>query len=510
MDVKKFKRILIINDDDTEEQFYKKYDTLQMHQDMISYCNNPTQAFEYLISENFYGFDKIILDIKIEWEVPEKYIPKLNEHVDVKVLTNANKGFLMFMYLVARGYPINRIAFLSAYIKERDDELEEKTRILEEITTWKKRDEEQDSRLIQNLNKIPSLKGKIIRILKNNSYNKGIKAYTEIKKILLQDTLSFQDFHAKISEEEESTETFFDLLSQTGLIVKNKINKKDKDKLKAWIENEKTEELRNYYRFRNRVLNICEFVMNQRPHIYNSIKSLEKKYPQTYFEELIKKLQYQISAFKEDEDIEQIAENTVSSLVAFWEDTSKGAIAYTDSSLSMEDINHHALTMLLKSTRNWHAHGRLKTIGITFCEFIFLSSVRIIYGNIETLTDYIEKDLNLNGVHLKDANSTYYKKIWKNVNKKIIDTKKNDVNTYIISIDYLYSKYAGELRQTEIQLTICDLYEMFLLFLHFSNVVTSDTENESFQIAFHEIDYTKQERYMSFLERFAMDQLEQQ
>lgn len=512
MDIKKFRRILTINDDDTEEQFYKKYDNLQKYQDMISYCNDPIKAFEYITSDNFYGFDKIILDIKIEWEVPEKYMPQLNEYVDVKALNNTNKGFLMFMYLVARGYPINRIAFLSAYIKEKDEELEQKTRILEKIKTWKKRAAEQDSWLMQNIDQVPSLKGRIIRILKNKSY-RGIKAYEEIKKILIQDidTGSFQDSQSGIREEMENIESFFGLLSQTGLIVKNQINKKDKDKLKEWIEKEKTEDLRNYYRFRNRVLNICEFVMNRRPHIYNSIKSLEKKYPQTYFEELMKKIQYQISAFKEDEDIEQIVENTVSSLVAFWEGTSKGAIAYTDSSLSIEDINHHALTMLLKSTRNWYTHGRLKTIGITFCEFIFLSSVRIIYGNIETLTDYIEKDLNLNGCHPKDENDAYYKKIWKNVNEKIIDANNSrDVNAYIISIDYLYSKYADEQRQDKIHLTICDLYEMFLLFLHFSNVVTSDTENESFQVAFHEIDYTKQERYMSFLERFAMDQLEQQ
>lgn len=506
MDIKKFRRILIINDDDTEAQFYKKYDNLQKYQDMISYCNDPIKAFEYITSKNFYGFDKIILDIKIEWEVPEKYMPQLNEYIDVKALNNANKGFLMFMYLVARGYPINRIAFLSAYIKEKDEELEEKTKILEAIKTWKKRDTEQDSWLMQNMDQVPSLKGRIIRILKNNSY-KGIKAYEEIKKILIQDidTGSFQNSQSGIREEMENTESFFGLLSQTGLIVQNQINKKDKEKLEEWIEKEKTEDHRNYYMFRNMVLNVCEYFMAESPDIYNDFKSsdFKKNYPPDYFEELMKTIQHQFSAFKENEDIERIAENTVGNLVAFWEGLSRTPITYTNPSI--KDINHYALTMLLKNTRNWHAHGRLKQIGIAFCEFIFLSSVRVIYGDNETLADYIERDLHLNTIPI-DVNQEFYKKIWKDVNNKTIGTSKCKANTYIISIDDLYYKYSHEDARKNITLTICDLYEMFLLCIHFPNVVTSDIEN--FRIVFHEIDYTKQERYMLFLENFAKNQLD--
>lgn len=506
MDIKKFRRILIINDDDTEEQFYKKYDNLQKYKDMISYCNDPIKAFEYITSKYFYGFDKIILDIKIEWEVPEKYIPQLNEYVDVKALNNANKGFLMFMYLVARGYPINRIAFLSAYIKEKDEELEEKTRILEEIKTWKKRAAEQDSWLMQNMDQIPSLKGRIIRILKNNSY-RGIKAYEEIKKILIQDidTGSFQDSQSGIREEMEDTESFFGLLSQTGLIVKNQINKKDKDKLEEWIEKEKTEDHKNYYMFRNMVLNVCEYVMNKSPNIYKDIKNvnLKNNYPPDYFEELMKKIQHQISAFKEDEDMEKIAESTVGNLVAFGESISKTPITYTNP--PKEDINHHALTMLLKNTRNWYAHGRLKKIGIAFCEFIFLSSVRIIYGDDETLSDYIERDLHLNTMPI-DVNQEFYKKIWKDINEQTTNTSQCKAAAYIINIDDLYYKYSHEDARKNITLTICDLYEMFLLCIHFPYVTTSDIGNDSFQIVFYEINYAKQERYMLFLEKIAIEQ----
>lgn len=49
-----YKRALIINDD-TKEDFFRKYKSLQMYEGIISYCNNPKEAFEYITSDNFGG-----------------------------------------------------------------------------------------------------------------------------------------------------------------------------------------------------------------------------------------------------------------------------------------------------------------------------------------------------------------------------------------------------------------------------------------------------------------------
>ncbi|MDE7321716.1 MAG: hypothetical protein K2N73_03125 [Lachnospiraceae bacterium] len=508
MDIKRFKRVLVINDDDTEEQFFMKNENLQKHQDMISYCNTPMQAFELITSDNFGGFDKIVLDIKLEWEIPKTYEAKLNEHVAMNAITNANIGFLIFMYLVSRGYPIDRIAFLSAYIMETDDELKEKERILEVVRGWKKRDAGQDEWLIQNADIVPSLKGRIIRTLKNNSY-KGIKAYEEIKKILIQDIAPLHGSQTNTNGEVETNEAFFQLIAQTGLIVKNKINKKDKGKLEAWIGNEKTDGLREYYAFRNMVLNICEHAQTESPDIYNCYRSNKFKtsYPDKYFEDLMKKVQYEISALKENEDIERITKNVVSILVSFWESLDKKYI--TDTVPAIEDINIHALTMLLKNTRNWYAHGRLKKIGIAFCRFVFLSSVRVIYGDSKILEDYIERELGLKNAVIH-ANEAFYKKIWKDINDKIIATKSCKANAYIINLPDLYNKYSHDEARGDIHLTIFDLYGMFILCLHFPNVVISNTGEGFFRIVFNEIDYTKQERYMLFLEKIAMINLERQ
>lgn len=42
----KYKRVLILNDDDTEADFFSRYKNLQSYKSMVSYCNDPVSAFE--------------------------------------------------------------------------------------------------------------------------------------------------------------------------------------------------------------------------------------------------------------------------------------------------------------------------------------------------------------------------------------------------------------------------------------------------------------------------------
>lgn len=504
----KYKRVLIINDDDTEADFFNTYKNLQPCKSMVSYCNDPVSAFAYITSDDFGGFDKIILDIRMEWTVPEEYIHKVNECIDAKAMGNTNMGFLIFMYLISRGYPINRIAFLSAYITEEDDEYEEKNRILHMIETWKKRDAEKDEEIRRHADKVPSIRKRILNILDNKNYLE-MKAYKEIKKLLMQDIGSLHESRpSRNGEVENNNEDFFRLLTATGLKVENKIHKKDGDKLAEWIEREKSDELRAYYEFRNMAFNICEYTKGGEPVIYGLCKDSEKKrfkqrYPESYFKDLMQTIQYDISAFREDKDIERIAENMIGSLTAFWEGLDKRIIK---AGASQPQINEHALTMVLKHIRNWHAHGRIEKYGIKFCRFIFLISVRVIYDRIEDMETYVEKELKLENVRI-DADEEYYRKIWKDINDRITSTKGSRTNTCTVDIADLYYKYSHDKARDEITLSISDLYEMFILCLHFPDVFLSDDQYGTLRIAFHEIDYNNQERYMIFLEKMAMDGL---
>ena len=512
-----YKRILVINDDDTEEDFFKKYDNLYQYKDMILYCNDSEKAFECITSDNFCGCDKIILDIKIEWNIPDKYINDIKEYVDDFNMSNKNMGFLLFIYFISRGYPINRIAFLSAYITEKDSEYEVKKKLLNELeqNKPKKKDIMYEEELKKSLDKIPSLKKRILKILEQ--YPKGIKAYSEIENLLTQDIDTNQNTERK--ELESSSEAFFRQLANTGLKIKdeNKINKNDKEKLQKWMVVEQSENLKKYYDFRAMVLTVCEGIEDKDLTIYKfydkkdsrNNKDFQENYPKPYFKSLVTKIKDEIFEFREEKNVDKIAENIVSNLVAYWESINPKHI---DIENKKESVNAHAITMVLKSTRNWYAHGRIDKLGIDFCKFIFLLSMGIIYGDNKVLKDYVQKELRLENDSIPENMTLkkevkFYKKIWKGVNVKLVNAGRT--STYIVNVDDLYSKYSHENARNKIKkLPVHDLYEMFILCLHFPDVIISDEKDETFIINFNEIEYNEQDPFMFYLEKIALDNLD--
>lgn len=506
-----YKRILIVNDDKNEEDFFKEYTSLETYRAIVRYCQDPVSAFECITLDGFGGCDKIILDIKLDWDIPEKYIDKINEYINVGEMKKqrVNNGFLIFMYLVSRGYPIDRIAFLSSYIIPEDSEFEKKEELLEMVEGFKKRDKAQDEKLVKKAGEVPSLSGRITSILGSPKYE-GREAYEEIKKTLRKNMESSNKDQVSTNEELKNNEQFFGLLRTTGLRVRKKIDKgsveKDKE-VEEWI---KSGEWESYYNFRNMVLNICEYVKDKTPAIYDLYKptryytSFKQNYPKDcYFQALISKIKYEVLACKGETDTNRIMENIVSDLVSFWESLDK---KYIDAEVTEGDINNHALTMVLKHTRNWYAHGRIEKLGIRFCKFIFLVSIRVIYGQViaaEVLENYIGGKWELRN------EKKLYKNMWKEINKSIIGEKKLKTNTCTINVADLYYKYSNEKARLNITLTTEDLYKMFILCLHFPDISIADTNDgeDNCRIVFNEIDYDKQEPYMIFLEKIAIDNL---
>lgn len=501
-----YKRILIINDDDAEEVFWRKYNNLQKYRDMIHYCNNSQDAFKRITSDDFAGFDKIILDIKIEWSIPEEYSKKIGEYIDLEVLKEVNMGFVIFMYLISRGYPIKRIAFLSAYIIEQDNEYNEKLELVEKIKKWKTRNEEQDQQIIKFVNKVPSLQKKVIRIIESEKY-KGIMAYKEICRIIYDDTGGVESINSAYDDHEiKNNEQFFQLLRKTGIKIeeKQKVNKNDIDKLKEWIETEKDEQHGQFYELRYEMLNICENVKNSTLYIYELYNQRNKgvfkeNYPKSYFENLISKVQYEISMLRENTNIEIVIGNVINGIVEFWESLDKKYIGIEPSG---EDINNYAITMVLKNTRNWCTHGRVKKLDIIFCKFIFLLSIRLIYGRNKDVEDYIRNLHTLENYKISN-DVIKYKKIWREINDIIIEKTVLKTNTYTLNLVDLYYKYSNEKVRNEIELESNDLINMFILCLHYPYI--KSLEDDKFEIGFHEINYEKQEPYMVFLEKIALN-----
>ena len=540
-----YKRILIINDDATEESFFEEYDNLKQYKNIIEYCGleQLKKAVEFVISDNFGGFDKIILDIKIDWEIPDECNAEIKKYVDIDTINNKNIGFLLFMYLVSRGYPINRIAFLSAYIRKKDSEYKEKNELLEKIKQWKIRREKYDKELKEDLEKMPSLKIKLLEILEEypiEEFPKETQVYDKIRGQLEDDIKSENLFDSE--ELKMSNEEFFKQLAGTGLKIQdsNKIDKGNKEKLCKWIVTEENEKLRKYYNFRSMALSICKSIAhihevrnknneenknseenkktkknkkNKKNNEMNSLaiyklydkqsnKDFEQNYPETYFQNLMEKIQYEISGFREEKDIEKIVGNVISNLVAYWESIDK---KYIDPEKNIEEsVNVHAITMVLKSTRNWYAHGRIEKLDVDFCEFIFLLSVKIIYGN-EIVEDYVSEVLRLKGDKTSKNELSLYG-IWKELNERIIK-KSSKIGTYMLNVDDLYFQYSHEKIRTKVKLVICDLYKMFILCLHFPKVAHPSIDGESFKIEFNEIDYETQEPFMTCLEIIAKENL---
>lgn len=425
-------------------------------------------------------------------------------------------GFLIFMYLVTRGFPIKRIAFLSAYINECDSEYAQKVELLNKLSQqekWKKRTAHNDKELRQYATHIPSLEKKIIRILESEKI-KGIVAYEKVCSILKHDTETTQGTvcDTEIDETLQKNERYFNLLEQTGIKVDQKINKSEEDKLIKWILSETSEELGNFYALRYEILNICDSVKNLEPLIYEIYKNnndFKKNYPKNYFENLIEKIKYEVCVFGEDKDIILVCETILNNMVAFWENLDKTYIKGSssgenpsDKDFLKDEITNHAMTMVLKNTRNWYAHGRIQGVDIEFCEFIFLLSIRIIYGPNADVAEYVhilhDYEEEIENQNIK------YRSIWEKINEKIIAHGSLHTNTYTINLTDLYYKYSHEKVRSKIQLTKIDLIEMFILCLHFPSLKKLEA-SQSFEVEFRSIDYTTQELYIVELERMALN-----
>lgn len=546
---KKYKRILIVNDDNAKEEFLKKYKGINKWEDDILYCQNITQTLEYLIENEHFGFDKILLDIKIKWEVEEKkYLDEIKKFVDVDSMEKDYGGFILFMYLLAKGFPINRIAFLSAYIIEEDPEKEKKEEIIKYLQEQGRRTSKTDDDLRELINQVPSQKENMLQLLESSKYKqRELTPYEEIRKLLEHDLK--QETNLKKDSEKTDTETargFFNKISSTGLIMKNRINKGNTDKLLTWLQNNEEEELESYYAFRNVALNICDELIKYYLELKNKKEELEKeinesssvqeedwkeklinensrkeklarmkkegiyyyggnnqqaydilkKYPPQYFIDILNTVKNMLDLnISNKNDIDKISNNIVNNLISYWEGMDDQSSYQNHQKSKLKYINEFSTAMVLKFTRNWKMHNLIKDIDFSFMRFIFfLSATSLGHGKTEIQENLPELvDISaINGENQEISMEEIFESMNKKLNKK----------TYALKISQLYGEY-GRDAGTKLQISKNDIYKLFWLCLHFPYI-------EGCEIKYVEDECKEKSELSKKLEQFVVCELKKE
>ncbi len=532
----KYKRVLVVNDDNTKEDFINKYKGIDKWEEDIIYCQSINDALRYLEDGQRFCCDKVLLDIKIAWDVEEKYAAKVVRLVDVDSLEKEYGGFILFMYLMAKGFPINRIAFLSAYLSEEDSERKEKEQILSFLKKQKFRRKETDNELRKLIGQVSSQKAEMLRILENPAYKpRELKPYEEITKLLEKDLEQLINPGSQNANSGEMTiaREFFEKIAKTGLIVKNKINKANGDKLLSWIRNETEQELESYYAFRAAALNICDVLIefyseleHKRNEKINEISNvhipqegwkkalvLEKlkkdesgkmkkkgiysharnnqqasdilqKYPPLYFAELLSTVKNMLSLNASIESMQEISNNVINSLISYWE-------GFTESEQNKKNLNIFSATMALKFARNWKMHNLIQNVDVSFMYFIFSLSVFLLGYDHDKNKEMLSwlSALELPALSNKERHEIHAEEKFVEINEKLHKEK------YVLSLSKLYGEY-GRDPETKLNITVRDIYELFYLCLHFPYI-------EDNEVKFVENDCEKKDDFLKKLEQMA-------
>ena len=506
---KKYKRILVVNDDISEEEFVEKYKKLEEWKEDIVYCGNTNDAMIYLEDDEMFCCDKILLDIKIEWNVDDKYCGRIKKHIDIKNMQNEYGGFILFMYLIARGFPVERIAFLSAYIVEEDSEKEKKESILKFLEEQKFRKSDIDSQLKSLIDKVPSQKSNMLRILESKEYKpRELTPYAEIANLLRKDVSQSINIET-VLDDRDAARAFFDKISATGLIVSNKINKGNTEKLATWVKNLEEIELERYYIFRGAAINICNDLVNYYNDIDKELKAIEKqslkmedswkkipieenirkkaiskikekgiyrcvgnnqqladmltKYPPQYFIEILKRIKDMLILNVTTIQLSDISDSVINTMISYWEGLNESR---DQDNASLEKIKNYSATMVLKFTRNWKMHNLIDKVDFDFMSFIFTITVYLMGSESSELVKIIGQVVKGNTINEKELLG-YDEALYKDINEKL------NRKVYIINLSKLFGEY-GRDSLTKFNIGMKDIYKIFYLCLHSPKVEDND------------------------------------
>ncbi len=507
-------------------------ETFEQYPCVVEYCDMAGSVPVGIAERDRNRAVTLLERLFIQYSWSDEFVTAFGVYCNFYVLTGMHKclkeedsmeaeygGFILFMYLLARGFPINRIAFLSAYITEEDSERTEKQQVLEFLEGQKYRKAETDEALKKRMEKVPSQKAEMLRILENPKYGtRDLKPYREIRKLLERDLdqIRIGNGQKEGMEEVESAKAFFSKIQNTGLIVENKIHKGNAGKLFNWLQEE--EELEAYYTFRSAALNICDRLIGfyggldeKKNRIQDEIRRMEagpaeagqedwmrklvlnhsrqeeldkmktmgiyhyvgrylmsdflERYPPQYFVDLLATIKNMLVLKVDSEEIKEISNHVVNTLVSYWEGVSVEKKYQSLSGKEMHRINEFSACVVLKLVRNWKMHNLIKNVDFSFMYFIFSLSVRLLgYGNEEWPSIIAELlAVKLPGTDQDMCSEISAKDLFVEMNRKM--NKDREGKTFVQNIYKLYDEFGRDPLRSSIPIE--DIYELFYLCLHF-------------------------------------------
>lgn len=475
-----YRRLLVVNDDDSREDFIRKYRGMEKWEEELFYYRNINDALRRLEKDGLFCCDKILLDIRIEWNAQGACAEDVERLVDVEKAGRAYGGFILYMYLLARGFPMDRIAFLSAYVTEEDSQREAKQAICEFLKECKIRNVKSDERLREMAEQALSQKANILRTLEawsEPSRRRNLAPYRTIQNLLEKDLETGEVRPSSSGEAKETARSFFDKIGSTGLIVRNKIHKGDMEKLMHFIENEPAEELGRYYQFRAAALNICDRQIayyeglgeEKDAGIYqyadkSQRTELFRKYPPRYFAGVLSGVQNTLDLKTDSAGVQRISSRVVDLLISFWE----GIRETRDQEEAR--INEFTVALTLKFTRNWRLHHLIEHPDVDFMIFIFALSAFALGYQGEELQILLDGQIELRAGQEPEGSGreAWAEQLLVRVNKAL------NKSVYVLSLTDLYGEY-GRNSGTRKQIQTADLYELFWLCLHFPYIAADKT-----------------------------------
>lgn len=505
-------RILIVNDDDKWETFLVKYGIEGELKEEIVYCESIAEALECVMDQEKFYCDKILLDIKMQWSGEGRYDEEIRKYIDLEMMKREHEkygGFILFMYLLARGFPIDRIAFLSAYIMPDDSKEKQKQAILKFIKNeGQRRTKATDTKIIEMSRKIPLLE-KHIEMLFSQFPQKGRKVYEEIQRVLEEDlgrgdgqpiadkepitdrNTTEPDMTEKNSQDKAAAGDFLEKIAKVGLNIK-KIAKESGGKgnrdLKQWFDGLDEPQINRYYKFRATALNICDRMIVYyagleqeiaEKETYNLVKTkgiyrytkqvrdVLEKYPPRYFVGMLENVKNALVINADEKKLSEICNHVVDNLIGYWE---AFMACYSE---EREEWQKSSATMVMKFTRNWKMHNLIKKdIDIHFMCFVFLVSVRLMMEENEELK-FLEKRIiqcfDLEQVSKKQTVSA--KEVFIELNEKL-NKKPYEINLY-----RLFDAY-GKNDSSKQKITKKDIYKIFYMTLHCPRIEVSSDDSE--------------------------------
>ncbi|WP_462410379.1 hypothetical protein [Neobacillus sp. Marseille-QA0830] len=407
-----YKKILWVEDFDSGRQTMDKYDFDQTY---VHVVRDFADALLY-IKEEYGTFDTVLLDINLELgEVESEEVQKImgeylhpnRQFQDIgKRELKDNAGFYVYLYLLHKGFPRDRVCFLTGYkYAEEETRFSVLRRFLEEHGFHKENVWIEYGELLDEINEFmdePDFADIADGFMASVEQGNTVEAYQYVvdteKRLVKFSESSFknEDIYGKWDEN----------FSKTGIKSPDGYNKEVKGEFndfKGWLKERQTP----YYLLRYGVVSACEYLcekMDENPSFLRFERAFylpkknrdldeqedqrgERLFSKEYFQGLLLALKEMLPLHEPDGPVKK---NIYKQIIRFIAHDWEGAVSVnkysqvdSDKEQGYKDRTYFSIMKLL---RNWSAHNKLIEFTESDVAFFLLVALRS-YFRLNNLTE---------------------------------------------------------------------------------------------------------------------------